>query len=189
MQVQCIIFVIISTAILWFIPYSMYIVKLFWFVVVLLSWKPCFPLKEPGAKDIDLVRSYMLEYLSDSSRNYSEPYFTVSEVKLQGFSLCISLFCWMTTDVAFHYYRGTRGFSMGGEGKKGLAEGGRECGKERGIGVSRRGERGEQEVSKEEEREITDWQGESELGEDRGIGVGRRGEEKGEEGASRGERG
>ncbi|XP_074617747.1 1-phosphatidylinositol 4,5-bisphosphate phosphodiesterase gamma-1-like [Acropora palmata] len=35
--------------------------------------------EEPGAKDLETVRSYMLEYLSDGSRNYSEPYFTVSE--------------------------------------------------------------------------------------------------------------
>lgn len=38
-------------------------------------------LQEPGAKDIETVRSYMLEYLADGSRSYSEPYFTVSEVK------------------------------------------------------------------------------------------------------------
>lgn len=35
--------------------------------------------EEPGAKDLETVRSYMLEYLSDGSRSYSEPYFTVSE--------------------------------------------------------------------------------------------------------------
>lgn len=35
--------------------------------------------EEPGAKDIETVRSYMLEYLADGSRSYSEPYFTVSE--------------------------------------------------------------------------------------------------------------
>ncbi|XP_022794203.1 1-phosphatidylinositol 4,5-bisphosphate phosphodiesterase gamma-1-like isoform X3 [Stylophora pistillata] len=35
--------------------------------------------EEPGAKDLETVRSYMLEYLADGSRSYSEPYFTVSE--------------------------------------------------------------------------------------------------------------
>ena len=40
----------------------------------------CVNPQEPGAKDIETVRSYMLEYLADGSRSYSEPYFTVSEV-------------------------------------------------------------------------------------------------------------
>lgn len=35
--------------------------------------------EEPGAKDLETVQSYMLEYLSDGSRSYSEPYFTVPE--------------------------------------------------------------------------------------------------------------
>ena len=37
-------------------------------------------LQESGAIDIESVRSYMLQYLADGSRSYSEPYFTVSEV-------------------------------------------------------------------------------------------------------------
>lgn len=35
--------------------------------------------EESGAIDIESVRSYMLQYLADGSRSYSEPYFTVSE--------------------------------------------------------------------------------------------------------------
>lgn len=42
------------------------------------NWVTIF--QEPGAKDLETVRSYMLEYLADGSRSYSEPYFTVSEV-------------------------------------------------------------------------------------------------------------
>ena len=41
--------------------------------------------QEPGAKEMETVRSYMLEYLADGSRSYSEPYFTVSEVKNNSF--------------------------------------------------------------------------------------------------------
>jgi len=41
--------------------------------------------QETGAKDIETVRSYMLEYLADGSRSYSEPYFTVSEVIYDSF--------------------------------------------------------------------------------------------------------
>ncbi|XP_031560507.1 1-phosphatidylinositol 4,5-bisphosphate phosphodiesterase gamma-1-like isoform X2 [Actinia tenebrosa] len=35
--------------------------------------------QEVAARDINSVREYMLEYLSDNSRNYTDPYFTVSE--------------------------------------------------------------------------------------------------------------
>jgi len=45
----------------------------------------CVNPQEPGAKDIETVRSYMLEYLADGSRSYSEPYFTVSEVIYDAF--------------------------------------------------------------------------------------------------------
>ena len=59
-------------------------------------------LQESGAIDIESVRSYMLQYLADGSRSYSEPYFTVSEVndyqvfsrwqqKLLGALLCVCL--------------------------------------------------------------------------------------------------
>ena len=48
------------------------------------SYQNCSPaviiLQESGAIDIESVRSYMLQYLADGSRSYSEPYFTVSEV-------------------------------------------------------------------------------------------------------------
>ncbi|XP_048577157.1 1-phosphatidylinositol 4,5-bisphosphate phosphodiesterase gamma-1 isoform X2 [Nematostella vectensis] len=35
--------------------------------------------QEAGAQDINSVREYMLEYLSDNSRSYSDPYYTVAE--------------------------------------------------------------------------------------------------------------
>lgn len=40
----------------------------------------CVILQERGAKIVESVKKYMLEYLADQSRKYSEPYFTVSEV-------------------------------------------------------------------------------------------------------------
>ena len=42
-------------------------------------------LQEAGAIDIESVRSYMLQYLADGSRSYSEPYFTVSEVHVNSY--------------------------------------------------------------------------------------------------------
>ena len=56
-----------------------------------MTLKMCYNLQEPGAKDMETVRSYMLEYLADGSRSYSEPYFTVSEVIYITRSLFIRL--------------------------------------------------------------------------------------------------
>ena len=58
-----------------------------YFTLKCLFWRRiiCVNPQEPGAKDIETVRSYMLEYLADGSRSYSEPYFTVSEVIYDAF--------------------------------------------------------------------------------------------------------
>ena len=49
-------------------------------------------LQEAGAIDIESVRSYMLQYLADGSRSYSEPYFTVSEVHVNSYPSVTYLF-------------------------------------------------------------------------------------------------